>query len=123
MEQHLLPYAAELFGEGEQFLLIIDNAPWHNNQVCRECKENRPFVIIPKFPPNGSELNLMETVWAEMTNTWQKNHERTQAPLDAHVRIQWEALRQRPQFFSRLVEGYSARLEEVVAIDGHAIRW
>ncbi|XP_066963216.1 uncharacterized protein [Macrobrachium rosenbergii] len=45
-------------------------------------------LLVLEWPSKGTDMNVIEHVWAHMVNTWKMEHERTTPQLMAHINAQ-----------------------------------
>ncbi|CDF40241.1 unnamed protein product [Chondrus crispus] len=64
----LLPLAAEVFGEGQNWSFQQDNAPIHTSHLTKQCLAERSITTLP-WPAKSPDINIIENVWGVMART------------------------------------------------------
>lgn len=118
LEQNLIPRAAEIFGEEEQFYFVQDNAPIHNARVTMDFFRRHPWVRRLRWPRYSPDCNYIEHVWATMVKEWVSQRERNREQLRAHVEEVWASLGRRPEIFRRWAASMPGRWLAVIEAEG-----
>ena len=61
----------------EPIYFVEDNCPIHKSQIVSKWFEDHPKIIQIRWPPRRPDLNILEHVWAIMTQEWDHQNERT----------------------------------------------
>lgn len=120
LENVLLPSVRKIYSKDDMptFRLVQDNSAVHTAHVVQEWFAQHPEIEVLDWPAKSPDLNLIENVWAAITNSWEAGHERNKAQLIVHAKTAWENLRQRPQLFANLRASIEKRLDQVIARNG-----
>lgn len=79
-------------------------------------EEHRAEVELLDWSSKAPDLNLMESVWGSMVNSWEPEMERTLQQLRDHTTRVWEGLRGKPDIIYNPVSPMPSRLQEVVEV-------
>ena len=97
----------------EPIYFVEDNCPIHESQILSKWFEDHPQIIKVRWPPRRPDLNIIEHVWAIMTQEWNQQNERTAKHLEEHVLRSWESMRRTPHILHKLAESMPTRIQAV----------
>ncbi|GFV59301.1 transposable element Tc1 transposase [Trichonephila clavipes] len=72
-------------------------------------------------PPQSSDINVIENLWATLETAVQKHQIRNKAHLKQVLQEEWEKIS--PDTTKKLVESVPRRLEDIIKAKGHAIKY
>ena len=64
----MLPFVAEVFGEGQNWSFQQDNAPIHTSNLTRKWLSDHSTTTLP-WPVEFLDINVNENVWGIMART------------------------------------------------------
>lgn len=117
LDEVAFPSIRAQFGDLNNIVYQHDNAPWHTAHIVRDHLRVNNVEVL-NWPARSPDLNPIELVWAYMENTRSPLIQRNHHGLDTYVFNKWEDLRNKPEFFQNLYNGFRERLEYVIENDG-----
>lgn len=117
LDNVLLPTAWARFGLGP-IRFVQDLSPIHTSKVVREWFLEHPeFEVLP-WPPKGADLNPIENLWSEMVREMETQHCTNSNQLWNEVKLIWDNLRQRQNYWAVLANSMTSRLQMVRDVSG-----
>ena len=87
--------------------------------IKRWFQEHQDQIEVLDWPSKACDLNPIESVWANMVNSWEPERERTRDQLVQHTMTEWETLRRKPEIVRNIVSSMPNRLQEVIEKEGN----
>ncbi|KAL7288273.1 hypothetical protein TKK_0017612 [Trichogramma kaykai] len=123
LEDVFIPSINAAFGDQDPINIIEDNCSIHTAHIVRNFWRNNPRFNRLPLPPCTPEINVIENVWAELVREWTLSMARTEEELIVRVEQGWEAMRNRPDYFQRLTDSVSTRLQKILDKEGSLIHY
>ena len=87
--------------------------------IIRDYLEENVPRVIEDWPPNSPDMNLIENLWAILSEIVYREEMKSLLALKRRIRRVWKSLD--PQILQNLVNDMPRRIAEVIAADGGAI--
>ncbi|KAL7286627.1 hypothetical protein TKK_0019125 [Trichogramma kaykai] len=114
LEEIFVPTIRAIFGDEEVINVIEDDSAVYTAHIVRDWWRNQPQFNRLDLPARSPEINIIE---------WQPLMARTEAELIQRVEHSWEALRMKPDYFEKLANSVSRRLQRIIDQGGSAIHY
>ena len=115
LSENLLPYLEE------ENLFQQDGAPCHTSRSTKEFLENHEIAVLPDWPAQSPDLNIIEHIWAEIK---QKLQEKLATSLqNLWTRVEEEFYAITDEKIRKLFESFPNRVSAVLKSKGFPTRY
>ncbi len=114
----LLPSAAQLFTDSDNWILQEDNDPKHRSKMTTKWKQDNNVRKLP-WPSMSPHLNPIENVWDILKIKIGRKKIRTFKGLKSEIKKEWNRLT--PELARKLVDSVRNRLYDVIKAEGDYI--
>ena len=91
LRNHMLPSASSLYGEGEAFVFLQDNAPCHKANKVTKFLE-RSHVEVLQWPAQSPDSNPIENVWDVLFRKVERSKAGSLETLWQLLHAAWQAI-------------------------------
>ena len=122
LQNNLLSFVAETFGEQKTWVFQQDNAPIYTARLTRSWLNTHQVRTLP-WPARCPDLNIIENVWGELVRHVYKRGRRFQTldELEANIREAWASIS--TDYLFKLYRSMSRRLIQVIEQKGAETRY
>lgn len=117
MQEGLLPFAAEVFGEQRTWVFQQDNAPIHTSSQSRYWLSEKSIRTLP-WPARSLDLNIIEKVWGLLARRVYLRGRQFDSldELEQEVRSAWAAIE--PSYLLKLYNSMKRRMMAIMDAKG-----
>ena len=127
LADHLLPKISDLkteFRENHRIgepIFQQDGASAHTAETTRDFFGRNEVLVLPNWPPNSPDLNLIEIIWALIKQKLRNNPAKTIDELKEKVAYAFQEILFDGELTKKLYDSYERRLELVIQYEGARI--
>ena len=119
LENHLLPYIAEMFPGVNRVPFLQDRSPIHTSNAVMEWFREHPEIELIPWPSKGADLNPIENIWGAMVQDFDARHEQTSDELFNVVYRLWNSYADNENYYLKLVKSMPRRLRDCIEANGY----
>ena len=116
----MLPSASSLYGEGEAFVFLQDNAPCHKANKVTKFLE-RYHVEVLQWPAQSPDSNPIENLWDVLFMKVERSKPCSLEALWPLLHAAWQAIP--VDTVQNLVHSIPRRCAAVIAAEGHCTKY
>lgn len=121
LRDFMIPSVRIAYPEG-QIYFVQDNCSIHKSQLVTQWLAAQKDITVINWPSKSPDLNPIENLWGQMVLNWDPSDVRSKKNLDEEVIRTWEMMRY-SDACSAMVRNMKGRLEQVIASEGHPLRY
>lgn len=104
---------------GARWRLVLDHAKPHTSKASTAALTTMGMNLLEDFPPQSWDINIIENMWAQLTNTLEGMggpYPRTPDGWAARIRAAWDSIPQ--SSIDKRVSSFPQRLQQIIAKKG-----
>lgn len=119
------PILFDKFPEGEEFLLLQDNAPCHRGEELVSWVKLHPRLwrAWSYLPPYSPDLNPIEHVWNRIKRALSDRIFLTRDALTREIIVEYNRVREDREYLKNLTSSMPSRIAAVIAAEGGPTRY